>query len=86
MKNSMINKIIHARWDIENQGFNELKNHCHMNHCYICEENAIQVIIEMIIRSYDLWELYIYGHIHNFEKKQITKLGYIEKVAGALCN
>lgn len=81
MKNSTINKIIHARWDIENEGFNELKNHCHMNHCYICEENAIQVILEMMIISYNLWELYIYGHIHDFEKKQITKLGYIEKVA-----
>lgn len=84
MKNSTINKIIHARWDIENEGFNELKNHCHMNHCYICEENAIQVILEMMIISYNLWELYIYGHIHDFEKKQITKLGYIEKVAEAI--
>lgn len=84
LKNSTINKIIHARWDIENEGFNELKNQCHMNHCYICEENAIQVILEMMIMSYNLWELYIYGHIHNFKEMKITKIGYIEKVAEAI--
>lgn len=84
LANSTINKIIHARWDIENKGFNELKNHCHMNHCYMANEKAIHVILEMMIMSYNLWELYIYGHLHNFEGLKITKLGYIERVADAI--
>lgn len=75
-----INKIIHARWNIENEGFNELKNQWNMKHCYIAEEKAIEVILQMIIMSYNLWELYLYGHLHDFESSQLTKIGFIEKV------
>ena len=79
MAEETINKIIHARWDIENNGFNELKNYWNMKHCYICEANAIDVILEIIIMSYNLWEMYIYGHLHDFEGMKITKIGYIEE-------
>ena len=75
-----INKIIHARWDIENEGFNELKNYWNMKHCFIANENAIDVILQMIIMSYNLWELYLYGHLHDFKNGKITKLGYIEEI------
>lgn len=84
MANSTMNKIIHARWDIENEGFNELKNQCNMKHCYMADENAIHVILQMMILSYNLWELYIYGHLHNFEDMKITKFGYIERIAEAI--
>ena len=80
MSEETINKIIHARWDIENNGFNELKNYWNMKHCYIGEENAIDVIIEMLIMSYNLWEMYLYQHIHKFEDMKMTKIGYIEEV------
>ena len=80
MNEKTINKIIHARWDIENNGFHELKHQWNMNHCYIAEENAIDVIMQMIMLSYNLWELYIYGHLHNFENMGITKIGYIEEI------
>ena len=75
-----INKIIHARWEIENEGFNELKNGWNMKHCYIGDEKAIDVILQMIIMSYNIWELYLYGHLHEFEKNNMTKLGYIEMI------
>ncbi len=75
-----INKIIHARWDIENNGFNELKNYWNMKHCFISDENAIDVMIETIIISYNLWEMYLYQHLHDFEGLKITKIGYIEEV------
>lgn len=75
-----INKIIHARWDIENNGFNDLKNYWNIKHCFIAEENAIDVIIETIIMSYNLWEMYLYQHLHDFEGMKMTKIGYIEEV------
>ena len=78
MNEITINKIIHARQDIENDGFNELKNHWNMNHCFMADEKAINVILQMIIMSYNLWELYIYGHLHKFEDLNMTKKGYIE--------
>ena len=80
LNNEKINKIIHARWDIENEGFNELKNYWHMKHCFMADEKAINIILQMIIMSYNLWELYLYGHLHHFEDMKITKIGYIEKI------
>ena len=80
MKEETINKIMHARWDIENEGFNELKNYWNMKHCFMADEKGINVILQMIIMSYNLWELYIYGHLHNFEKLKMTKKGYIEMI------
>ncbi len=55
-----------------------------MKHCFIAEENAIDVIIETIIMSYNIWEMYLYQHLHNFEEKKITKIGYIEEVMESL--
>ena len=75
-----INKIIHARWDIENEGFNELKNGWNMKHCYMADEKGIDVILQMIIMSYNLWELYLYGHLHDFENSGMTKFGYIDEI------
>ena len=72
MANSTMNKIIHARWSIENEGVNELKIQCNMKHCYMADENT-HVILQMMILSYNLWKLYIYGHLHNFEDMKITK-------------
>ena len=84
MKEETINKIIHGRWDIENEGFNELKNQCQMKHCYMSKARAIDVIIQMMIISYNLWELYIYGHLHDFKKLGMTKIGYIENVVESI--
>ena len=75
-----INKIIHARWDIENEGFNELKNGWNMKHCYMADEKGIDVILQMIIMSYNLWELYLYGLLHDFENSGMTKFGYIDEI------
>lgn len=80
MKEETMNKIIHERWDVENEGFNELKNSWNMKHCYMADDKAIDIILQMIIMSYNLWELYIYGHLHSFEKKKMTKMGYIESI------
>ena len=80
LSNQTINKIIHSRWDIENNGFNELKNYWNMKHCFIADEKAIDVILQMIMMSYNLWEVYLYSHLHDFEKMKITKIGYIEEI------
>lgn len=79
-KNETINKIIHARWDIENNGFNELKNYWNMKHCFMANEQVIQIILQMMTICYNLWELYLYSHLHNFQDMNMTKIGYIEIV------
>ena len=51
-----------------------------MKHCLMGDDKAIDVILQMMIISYNLWELYIYRHLHNFEKMKMTKIGYIESI------
>lgn len=69
-----------ARWDIENNGFNELKQYWHLGHCFIAHSNGINVMLQFIVLSYNLWELYIYSHIHNFEERKISKIGFIGEI------
>ena len=80
MKEKTVNKIIHARWNIENNGFNELKQYWHLGHCFIAHSNGINVMLQFIVLSYNLWELYIYSHIHNFEERKISKIGFIDEI------
>ena len=77
MKEKTINKIIHTRWNIENNGFNELKQYWHLRHCFIAYSN---VMLQFIVLSYNLLELYIYSHIHNFEERKISKIGFIDEI------
>ena len=51
-----------------------------MKHCYMADEKGIDVILQMIIMSYNLWEIYLYGHLHNFENRGMTKFGYIDEI------
>lgn len=38
-------KMIRARWDIENYIFNNLKEHCGLEHCYVHGGNSVEAII-----------------------------------------
>ncbi len=45
----------HARWDIENQGFNELVNGWHADHVYKHEPNAIEAFLLTTFLAYNLF-------------------------------
>jgi len=44
----------HARWDIENHGFNELVNGWHADHVYKHEPNAIEAFLLSAFLAYNL--------------------------------
>jgi len=48
-------QIGHRRWDIENQGFNELSNRWHANHVYRHEANAILVFWLLTMLAHNLF-------------------------------
>ena len=54
----LILKILHLRWNIENNGFRTLKQQFHVNHIFIGEFNAINYIFQMIILVFNLIQLY----------------------------
>lgn len=51
-------KIMHLRWNIENNGFRKIKQNFNFEHIFIGEFNSINYIVQMIILVYNLLELY----------------------------
>lgn len=63
-------KIIHLRWNIENQGFRTLKQRYNLEHIYIGDLNSINYMVQMIFLVFNLLELYM--KIRLKEKVDIT--------------
>jgi len=51
--------IGHRRWDIENQGFNELVNQWHADHIYHHDINAIIAILLLLFLAYNLFHVWV---------------------------
>lgn len=52
-------RIGHGRWDIENQGFNELVNAWHADHVYHLNINAILAILLLLFLAYNLFHVWV---------------------------
>jgi len=52
-------RIGHRRWDIENQGFNELVNQWHADHIYHHDVNAITAILLLLFLAYNLFHVWV---------------------------
>lgn len=64
-------KMIHKRWDIEENAFHQLKTYYHAEHCY-CHE-AVEVIFLLMLITFNIREMYLYRRIHGFAGSKITK-------------
>lgn len=65
--------MIHKRWDIENNGFRELKTKWHINHCFMHDSRAIEAILLFIVIAFILFQLYLFRRIQGFRKLRITQ-------------
>lgn len=64
-------EMMNHRWDIEENGFHQLKTYYHAKHCY-CHA-AVEVIFDLMIIGFNMRELYLYRRIQKFEKSRITR-------------
>lgn len=64
-------KMMHKRWDIEENAFHQLKTYYHADHCY-CHK-AVEVIFLIMLMAYNIREMYLYRRIHGFEGSGITR-------------
>lgn len=71
-------EIAHKRWDIENNGFHELKGSWHIDHCFEHNAVALEAIVYMCILAFNLFQLYIFRCVHDFRKKNITQESVVE--------
>ena len=60
-----------SRWDIEENGFHQLKTYYHAKHCY-CHA-AVETIFNLMIIGFNMRELYLYRRIQRFERSGITR-------------
>lgn len=64
-------KMMHKRWDIEENAFHQLKTYYHAKHCYC--HGAVDVIFTMMLIAFNIREMYLYRRIQGFERSGITR-------------
>ena len=64
-------EMMNRRWDIEENGFHQLKMYYYAKHCY-CHA-AVEVIFNLMIIGFNMRELYLYRRVRKFEGSRITR-------------
>jgi hypothetical protein len=73
-------RMIHHRWDIENSLFHQLKTHWHMDHRYVDGFNAICACIGFLVLSYNLWNLFLFRYLRQYEPKKHPQVQVAERM------
>ena len=71
-------KIMHKRWDIENNVFHQLKTECHLDHCYLHSPTGIDAIVGFMMIAFNLTQLYFFRNIRGFKEKGFLQIDIIE--------
>ncbi|MDE4543530.1 transposase, partial [Thermoanaerobacterium sp. R66] len=66
-------KIIHKRWEIENNAFHQLKTEWHLNHCFLHSPEGVETVLMFIIIAFNLMQLYFFRCIRNFREKHMLQ-------------
>jgi hypothetical protein len=69
---TVIWRIGHQRWGVENHAFNELTQHYHLTHCPRHEAVAIQVWLLILVLGFNLFELFARLHGKLWRQGRIT--------------
>ena len=74
----------HARWDIENQGFNETVNQWHADHIYKHTTRAILNFWLMTMLSFNLFHAFYFRNIHQQTRRRYSRLHISKCLASTL--
>jgi hypothetical protein len=69
-----IQKWGHARWDLENRGFNELVNLWHMDHCFIHDTNAMETLLLILAMAFLVSYLFYERNLKPEARRYLTRL------------
>ena len=64
-------KMMHKRWDIEENAFHQLKTYYHADHCYC--KNAVETVFALMVIAFNTRELYLYRRKKGFEESGVTR-------------
>ncbi|QQK78844.1 transposase [Salicibibacter cibi] len=73
-------EMIHERWDVENNGFRELKTKWNIHHCFMHHPRAIEAILMFMMIAINLFHLFIFRRVKDFRKKGITQSFLVEEL------
>lgn len=73
-------RIIHKRWDIENNAFHQLKTEWHLDHCFLHNPTGIETVLMFIIIAFNLMQLYFFRCIRGFREKNMLQIDIIEDI------
>lgn len=73
-------KIAAARWDIENQGFHDLKTYWHMDHALVHHPRAIEALLGFLILAVNFLYTFLFGHLHHFRNGGIPVCEVVEEI------
>lgn len=79
---SMLLRIGHSRWDIENPGFNELVNQWHADHVFHHQKNAIAAILLLLFLAYNIFHAWLDRGIKPQVRNRYTAM-YLAKLIAA---
>lgn len=71
-------KVMHRRWDIENNAFHQLKTEWHLDHCFLHSPTGVETVLKFIIIAFNLMHLYFFRCIRGFRKKRMLQIDIIE--------
>lgn len=71
-------KIMHKRWDIENNAFHQLKTEWHLGHCFLYDPTGIEAALIFMILAFNLMQLYFFRCIRGFREKKLLQIDIIE--------
>ncbi len=70
----LIQRWGHARWDLENRGFNELVTHWWMDHCFVHQTTAMAVLLLTLAAAFSATYLFYERNLKPAVRQRITRL------------
>lgn len=64
----------HARWDVENRGFNELVNLWHMDHCFVHDLGAVEALLLTLALAFLTTYLFYERNLKPAARRHLTRL------------
>jgi hypothetical protein len=74
----------HDRWDVENRGFNELTTHWQMDHCFVHDPRAIEVILLTLALAFLTTYLFFERNLKPELRRTLTRLALAGRLAEGL--
>jgi hypothetical protein len=71
----------HDRWDLENRGFNELAGLWHMDHCFVHDPRAIEVILLTLAVAFLTTYLFFERNLKPEARRHLTRLALARRLA-----